>query len=279
MVKERKRGQRYPEGYIERRIAILVFDYPEGIEEQKIRDWVKKTHGVREKKGISAHLQKLKEKDFITLHPQKGKDNIWKPSEPKLKILKYVSEGMPEDNKGEVVSAFYTWLVQKTIEEYLLPGFLKSQHIIDGYFENGEFVYLTHLEREEPEEGEEGVIEPDIEPDVLNFFKKGFKLSPTALSHSVHELPEVKIATALILTAKPNYVDRGMDTRSIAVATLCSCLLIDMMKYPSLRDKIGDFFRDPDIARTLTTWLEWDFLHQRPQDWMVRIFEVGEIFR
>ena len=297
MTERRKRGKGYPKGYIERRIAILVFDYSGGIEEPEIRDWLKENYNIREKKGIRSHLEKLKEKEFLILEPQRGEDNIWKPCpETKLEILSYVCEGMQWDTKEEVVSALFTGYVQRAIDELLLPIFGKQCGVLDGYFENGEFVCLTELERQEPEkrtlkikerpeEGvimslpEEGVILPELEPDIWNFLKKGFKLSPTALSHILNELPEVKIAAALMLTAQPNYVDRGVDTRSIAVATLCSCLLIDKAKYPLLKDKIGDFFRDPDIARTLTTWLGWDFLHQRLEDWIERMYKVGEVFR
>lgn len=280
MTERRKRGEMYPKGYIERRIAILVFDYPSGIEEPEIRDWLKENYNIREKKGIRSHLEKLKEKGFLILEPQRGEDNIWKPCpETKLEILSYVCEGMQWDTKEEVVSALFTGYVQRAIDELLLPVFGKQCGVLDGYFENGEFVCLTELERQEPEEGEEGLILAEVEPDVWNCLKKGFKLSPTALSHTLNELPEVKIAAALMLTAQPNYVDRGLDTRSIAVATLCSCLLIDKAKYPLLKDKIGDFFRDPDIAHTLTTWLGWDFLHQRLEDWIESMYKVGEVFR
>jgi len=270
MAKKRDRGEKYPNGYIERKIATLVFDHPAGIGEPEIREWLKENYGVGEKKGITNHLQKLKEKEFLILQSEKGKENIWKPCpESKPEILSYICEGMQGDTKEEVVSTFYSWYVQRTIDVHLLPLFGKRHGIIDGYFENGEFVYLTELERKAPEEEEEGVILSELELDVWNFLKKGLKLSPTALSHTLNDLPEVNIAAALTLSAKPNYVDRGLDTRAIAVATLCSCLLIDLAKYPILRGKISVFFRDLGIARTLRTWLDWDFL-LRLQDWIPR---------
>ena len=213
-------------------------------------------------------------------------ESFWKPVDPQVKILRYFLD--PTD-----FSFVNTKYGQRAIINFFLPLFGMQCGLIKGYLdENGELVCLTELERKEPEKRtlkikgipiektlEEGVILPELEPDIWSFLKSGFKLSSTALYHTLYDLPEVKIAAALMLSAKPNYVDRGLDTRSIAIATLCSCLLIDMAKYPLSKDKIGAFFRDHDIAHTLTTWLDWDFLHQRIEEWIARMYHIGEVFR
>ena len=78
MTKKRKRGERCGEGYTEKNIAALILDRFDGIKESEIRDWLEEKYGIKEKKGISDHLKKLKEKGIIIVEGQNGIGNIWK---------------------------------------------------------------------------------------------------------------------------------------------------------------------------------------------------------
>ena len=226
MAKKRKRGERYPEGYIKKQIMRFVCDYPDGIEEPKIRDWLKENYGISEKKGIVAHLQELEEKMFLIMQPQRGKENIWKPN-PDREIFGVIWSNELQNNE-EVLSFFNSKYTQRMISNEYMAGYrgLKSE-------------------------------EDNVEP----FFEEGMKLSPTFLHYTIHAgLPEVEVGAGLlqlVLEASPHakrigiYRGEGPKKYDITLQIEYSAellyvsLLIDAKKYPELRSKILDFFESP----------------------------------
>lgn len=78
----RRQGERSPEGYIRNRIEELIFDYPDGIETPKIKEWLRESEGIRERKVLDYHLKKLEKKGrIIKIPPIKlGRENKWKPN-------------------------------------------------------------------------------------------------------------------------------------------------------------------------------------------------------
>jgi len=209
MVKERKQGERYPPGYTEREIIKFVSDYPDGIKEPEIRKWLRENHGIREKKGIINHLQKLKEKKFLIKQTQIGKENIWKPNLD-LVIFKTIYSEMQKEN--DIFSFFNSEYAQRMISLY--PPLL-------GY---------------------------DLPDEVTAFFREGMKLSPTFLQYKIFGSPEVKVAKHLLkLTIRKRDVskwgdhDHAIDEEA---AGLYASLLIDANKHPELKAKITDFVGD-----------------------------------
>ena len=225
MAKKRKRGERYPEGYIKKRIIRFVCDYPDGIEEPEIREWLKENYGISEKKGIVDHLQELKEKRVLI--KQKPKiENIWKPNLDREIFEDIWSNEL--QNRKEVVSFFNSSYTQRMISNEYMAGYRGLK----------------------------------IEEDNLEtFFEEGMKLSPTFLHYSIHAgLPEVEVGANILHSAlkasqgdsrirvcmdefpKEFDITRQVEDRA---ELLYVSLLIDSKKYPELRSKIIEFFKGP----------------------------------
>ena len=259
MAKKRKRGERYPEDYIKKQIIRFVYDYPDGIGEPKIRDWLKENYGISEKKGIVNHLQELKEKRVLI--KQKTKiENIWKHNpdpemsknvfilmmtEDFIDVLHEFHEANMGEEEADRVTFFFTKYFQGAIEKNFIPFFKHNYGIL--------------------------LIYDKLPKEIRNFIENGIKLSPTAAKHIIsHPVPEVMVPVAMLLAAGSKNTLKEPDKLSVAIATIYSCLLIDLVKYcsyPVVREKIRAFLEDSNTVSVLSDCLNYDLSHFT--DWLV----------
>ena len=258
MVERRKRGGRYHEGYIKKQIIRFVCDYPGGIGEPKIRDWLKENYGISEGPGIRKHLEKLEEKRVLIKQKTKV-ENIWKPNpdpemskkvftlmmkEDIIDILREFHKTNRWDEEADRVTFFFTKYFQGAIEKDFLP-FFKNDYGIS-------------------------LIYDKLPKEIRNFIENGIKLSPTAAKHIIgRPVPEVKVPVAMLLAAGSKNTLKEPDKLSVAIATVYSCLLIDLVKYcscPVAREKIRAFLEDSNTVSALSDCLNYDLSHFT--DWL-----------
>lgn len=242
MTEKRARGERFAPGFIRRRIAVMVFHHPEGITERDVRDALREKYGVYNKGVVVEHLGNLEKGRILVKRAEEGKENIWIPNaDSPDKIFEFYAEIVKENTPKFATSAFLSEHMQRLIEaQQLHHNFLKHFGM-----------------------GEDGEILKEVEPDLMRVFSEGVKISPTALRYINENLPEVNIATSLILSGKTDYDKGGLNIRKVALAALISCLLIDMGKYYLLRKRISAFFGDPSIRDIIQTHLGWTLNEER----------------
>jgi hypothetical protein len=254
-TEDRGVGQGYPPGETRAAIVSFLVFYPDGIEEPKIRDWLREKYGLKQKKTIITHLTVLKEEGLLTLQHSPGKSNIWKlnPSQKtQIFICKAALESdikalvlgpLSKDKENEDrISLFGSEYVQRAIDTTFLPLF-KKRYYID-----------TSLEEMLPN-------------DLMTFIEKGFKMSPTAVIDTLIPLHLVHVAVGLFIAA----LDRTQEIDNVtqAVVTLYACLLTDLTKYclcQGVEDKIMAFLSEPRIISAISEWVGWDFteVHKYP---------------
>lgn len=251
IAEERKAGQGYPPG--ETRSAIIRFltDYPDGIEEMKLRDWLRENKGIKQKKPVIGHLMALKENGALSLQHPSGKDNIWKLAPDKktqvkicvatllgdLKAVLHEHSDTQKKQNEDRIRRFNTEYVQRAIDTTLLPLF-KKHYKID-----------TSMEKKLPKE-------------LMTFIESGFKMSPTAVLAILTHSHLASIAVGLFREALHRNTTQELDNVSVAIVTLYIYLLTDLKKYslcPGVEDKISAFLSEPPIISAISTWVGWDF--------------------
>lgn len=77
--KRRARGERFPVGFIKRKIALIISSqFPKGIREPDLRDFLREKWGISEPKGVKTHLAELEERKALIKEEKKGFPNVWK---------------------------------------------------------------------------------------------------------------------------------------------------------------------------------------------------------
>lgn len=266
--KAKKRGPKYPVNVAKKLILNIALNYPDGISEDDLIEKIQEELGLSNRKGIKEHLSDLglgrvvggdwKEgKEYLIKIPSKYDSKVlkrkiisklategidldinalletstWKPNpSPKVRGYIYLTMmkgdfesayyklygGGKQDEEEQRLSFFYTKYVQRAIETDFLPLF-KTQYDIPS-------------------------IEDGLPKGVMAFIDRGFKLSPTAVSSTIFNVPEVNVATGLMLFGLAAHSKKDIDKSSVAIATLYTCLLIDMVKYcsyPGMEEKIS----------------------------------------
>ena len=79
-ARRRARGERYQTGEIKRKILLYIFDYPDAISEPDIRDHLRTRFGLRERGGLTHHLNDIAEKGYIRKEENVGLENKWYPT-------------------------------------------------------------------------------------------------------------------------------------------------------------------------------------------------------
>ena len=80
-----------------------------------------------------------------------------------------------------------------------------------------------------------------IKDELRSFLEEGLSLSPTAIKHFAIDVPEIRAGVALLLSARKYYLGKDPDKTSEYIAALWTCLLVDSVKYPKLKEKIDEF--------------------------------------
>ena len=249
-AEDRGVGQGYPPG--ETRVAIIRFlmAYPGGIEEKKIRDWLKETRGISEKGSIIEHLTSLKKRGLLILQSQRGKPNIWKLNSAQ-RTQYYISAAMlkgdidalvhkqlfSDQENGYTITLFNRGYMQKAIDTIFLPLF-KECYGIDP------------------------AIEEKLPGDLLTFIEKGFKMSPTAVLTTLVTSSLMDVTVGMFTEILYKNTTRKLDKVALAVITLYACILTDGIKYclcPGVENKIRGFLREPHIISAISEWVGWDF--------------------
>jgi hypothetical protein len=75
---EKEKGPKYPYGYTKLQIQRILLNYPDGIDEPKLRSIIKQELGIIDPKGIKLHLKELEADGSLVKEEQAGKKNIWK---------------------------------------------------------------------------------------------------------------------------------------------------------------------------------------------------------
>ena len=249
-AEDRGVGQGYPPG--ETRVAIIRFlmAYPDGIEEKKIRDWLKETKGISEKGSVIEHLTSLKKRGLLILQSQRGKPNIWKLN-PAPGAQYYIGAAIL---KGDINAILHKHLFGDQENEDTI-SLLKS-----GYMQRA--IDTTFLPLFKTRYDIDTSIEEKLPGDLLTFIEKGFKMSPTAVLATLTQLRLLSVAVGMFIAALYKDTTRTGDKVALAVITLYACLLTDLTKYcqcQGVEDKIRAFLREPRIISAMSAWVGWDF--------------------
>ncbi len=73
-----EKGPKYPYGYTKMQIQRILLNYPDGIDEPKLRSILKQELGILDPKGIKLHLKELEAEGSLVKGEQAGRKNIWK---------------------------------------------------------------------------------------------------------------------------------------------------------------------------------------------------------
>lgn len=121
--KKRERGKAFPIGFIKRKIAlILSTQFPKGIREPDLRDFLRENWGVSEPKGVKIHLAELKKKEMLVKEEKKF-TNVWRLSESYEAFKSLLKEfHNSEDEIGFVRSKY----AQSIINESFIDHFAGS---------------------------------------------------------------------------------------------------------------------------------------------------------
>jgi len=74
---KRKRGIKYPLGYIKRKILELVYNSPKGISRGEIQDFLRTKYNIRESSGKTERLKDLEREHYIRSEYEPGKAKIF----------------------------------------------------------------------------------------------------------------------------------------------------------------------------------------------------------
>lgn len=128
----RQRGRHYEEGKIKRKILLHVFNYPNGIEEWGIRDYLRETFGIGERTSVVAHLSDLAEKGYlIKKNPQgSGGSNYWYPTTD-ITIFRNLWKDSPSlirihDDIDEKLALLSTEQGKIFLQNKIVPAFIDS---------------------------------------------------------------------------------------------------------------------------------------------------------
>ena len=152
LKKRRKRGEKYPEGFIKRKIACTIAQrFPDGIEEPVLRDTLRDEWGISEPRGIKVHLADLEEKKVLVKEEKKGFPNTWKLNQG-YETFKYLTKELgllTHEDKFEFIKSKY---VQSILtDEFLNPQVKKVLGLIKIPQELQELAPVVKLLTPKPE--------------------------------------------------------------------------------------------------------------------------------
>jgi hypothetical protein len=78
LVERRKQGEHSQKGEIKRKIITYIFDHPEGLKYDHIRDYLESKFHIREKSVVDDHLKYFEGKGLI-IAPISNNSSLWKP--------------------------------------------------------------------------------------------------------------------------------------------------------------------------------------------------------
>ncbi|MEM2925200.1 MAG: hypothetical protein QXJ68_05880 [Methanocellales archaeon] len=73
-----EKGPKYPFGYTKMQIQRILLNYPDGIDEPKLRSIIKQELGILDPKGIKIHFKELEAEGSLVKEEKAGKKNIWR---------------------------------------------------------------------------------------------------------------------------------------------------------------------------------------------------------
>lgn len=122
LKKGRAQGERYPKGFVKRKILLRISsEFPKGVEEPLLRDYLRESWNVREKRGVKKHLDDLKEEGCLSKKTRRGKANIWNLKSDYRGIKSVANRLLKDDvDKLPFVRTDY---VQKIVNEKLVDHF------------------------------------------------------------------------------------------------------------------------------------------------------------
>lgn len=152
----KKRGDHYKQNETKRKIIEFVLDYPDGVEEPRLREYLKDTLDISEQKNIKIHLEDLRKKGCLEKTERTGFANKWVVKD--AKNLMNISQQFGE--------SFLTVLQQKEYTTTLITTlFFDMEKMNDPEFRK------THNE---------------LFGDLFNKFKFMLKYSPTFFNYVIH---------------------------------------------------------------------------------------------
>lgn len=139
MVGKRKRGEKYPLGFIKNQIILEVArKYPSGIDEPDLRRILKIKWGVRETRGIKEHLSEL----GSILTKKRNQYNVWNINPDQTIFEKIAWDFLGSENKFKFINSKYA-------QAMLTNEFLNARA---NYIYNNYWIPLKEtLEKEKPE--------------------------------------------------------------------------------------------------------------------------------
>ncbi|KXB01894.1 hypothetical protein AKJ45_01790 [candidate division MSBL1 archaeon SCGC-AAA261F19] len=123
LKKGRAPGERYPKGFVKRKILLRISnEFPKGVKEPLLREYLRESWNVRERRGVKKHLGDLKEEGCLIKKSRKGRANIWKSTEDYEGFKSVVRRFLKEDgNESDFIKSRY---VQEIIDEDLVDYFV-----------------------------------------------------------------------------------------------------------------------------------------------------------
>jgi len=124
--KRRKPGERFPTGFIKRKIELIISNqFPVGVREPDLRDILREKWKVSEPKGVKIHLAELEEAGILTKEEKKGLPNVWKLSQDyeTFKVLVEEFYKSKDEFERDIDGFMESKYVQSVIDEKFVDHF------------------------------------------------------------------------------------------------------------------------------------------------------------
>lgn len=247
IVVKKSPGPKYPPGFTRGQIFVIISNNPKGIKEEQIREILRKEFGLRESKGIKAHLKILADHGLATKIPaEPGASNVWKPARISMVDFEKLWYLFPPDVLEAVFSSTY---IQKCIQDRLVTPLIGNFY----YNASQEMLDLATYSHAPPEKLDSGI-------DFDLFFSRSVELSPSfVIDGFLRSSSEVWVIYSVACVLLDRMADRGFDlltptfrsAQGKFIFQIIVYLLMDSVKYPSRTEEIKKFLASENSMRVL----------------------------
>jgi hypothetical protein len=245
-------GQGYPEGFIKRKILLLIYNSPEGIKGGKIEDFLWTEYGIHQHSGRKIHLDDLEENEYIRsewksggpryFFPPKNIDSIpallqdpmlWgkKPDFINLDEIEDENEvNRLKEITSDLLMLYQTKFFEQTVMNEIIDRLLSSPPFFESFKEK------YHLDLK-------SVVESDDEKEALkNLYSRALSTSPYLKMHML--IPQPIIAAALHASqfnaALLDYIQTGGNEVQLSVKALTKVSKL-MKKFRKTTNNIWEY--------------------------------------
>lgn len=252
------REDRYDRGVTRKEILKYILNFADGIEEPKIRGYLRDEFNISAMRNIKTHLEKLENEGYIIKKSSPGEANIWTINYDNFDLIssfiaREIIQYDMEYKKEEILTLFNAKGTQKFILYHL-----SIKEYPDSIWE---LIFRSHIFNE--------MLDPPTPYDpFIRYFCELISLSPSLYcSFFSNSGTFIDIAAGMVFdSVQIEFDDQNIykHIRPFVYKVLAPCV-IDAIKYPSQKPMISEFlygfdkfyFKDTDkfvihpIYRTL----------------------------